>query len=279
MKKSVIEFDSFQKYLLEKGNREKTIDDYIRHMKNFQKWLQSEGSDIQHLTRYDVQQYIKYLQNQGNKASTLNPKYSAIVAYARYIGQSHLIDNIQRPEIRHSRHISPKSLPRSDRNRLFRELERSCNLRSIAIVYLALYTGLRVSELAALSQDDVHMGERSGKVIIHDGKGGIDRIVPLPSEARYYLRGYLETREDDDSALFLSNFKKRMSKRSIQRIFEKLGIHAHMLRHTYGRELVSSGIDIATVAELMGHSDINVTRRYAAPSMKDLEQAIEKVFG
>jgi integrase/recombinase XerD len=93
------------------------------------------------------------------------------------------------------------------------------------------------------------------------------------------LRRYLETREDDDPALFLSNFKKRMSKRSIQRIFEKLGIHAHMLRHTYGRELVSSGVDIATVAELMGHSDVNVTRRYAAPSMKDLEQAVEKVFG
>ncbi|MMZ58464.1 Tyrosine recombinase XerC [compost metagenome] len=70
-----------------------------------------------------------------------------------------------------------------------------------------------------------------------------------------------------------------MSIRAVQRVFEKLGIHAHMLRHTYGRELVSSGVDIATVAELMGHSDVNVTRRYAAPSMKDLEQTIEKVFG
>jgi integrase/recombinase XerD len=90
-----------------------------------------------------VQQYIKYLQNKGNKATTLNPKYSAIVAYARYIGQSHLVENIQRPEIRHARHISPKSLPRADRNRLFRELERSGNLRSIAVAYTMLYTGLR----------------------------------------------------------------------------------------------------------------------------------------
>ena len=279
MKKSGIEFDEFQNYLLEKGNREKTVEDYVRHMENFQKWLQSEGSNLEHLTRYDVQQYIKHLQDRGNKASTLTPKYSAIVAFTRYLGQSHLVDNIQRPEVRHSRHISPKSLPRTDRNRLFRELERSRNLRSIAIVYFSLYTGLRVSELAALNQEDVYVGERSGNVIIRDGKGGITRTVPLPSEARYHLRRYLETREDDDPALFLSNFKKRMSKRSIQRIFEKLGIHAHMLRHTYGRELVSSGVDIATVAELMGHSDVNVTRRYAAPSMKDLEQAVEKVFG
>jgi integrase/recombinase XerD len=144
------------------------------------------------------------------------------------MGKSYLVENIQRPEVRHTRHISPKSLPRSDRNRLFRELERSGNLRSIAIVYFSLYTGLRVSELAGLNKDDIHMGERSGNVIIRDGKGGITRTVPQPSEARYHLRHYLETREDEDPALFLSNLKKRMSKRSIQRIFEKLGIHVRI---------------------------------------------------
>ena len=279
MKKSDVELDGFRAYLLEKGKRQKTVEDYVRHITNFRKWLQSEGNDLDNLTRYDVQQYMKHLQNQGNKATTMNPKFSAIVAYARYTGQPHLVENIQRPEIRHSRHISPQSLSRSDRNRLFRELERSGNLRSIAIAYTLLYTGLRVSEFVALNRSDVHIGERSGQVIVRDGKGGIARTVPLPSEARYHLRRYLESREDDDPALFLSNFKKRISIRAVQRIFEKLGVHPHMLRHTYGRELVSSGIDIATVAELMGHSDVNVTRRYAAPSMKDLEQAVEKVFG
>jgi integrase/recombinase XerD len=94
---------------------------------------QSEGGDLTRLTRYDVQQYIKLLQDRGNKATTLNPKYSAIVTYVRYLGQLHVVENIQRPEIRHSRHISPKSLPRSDRNHLFRKIERSKNLRFIVI--------------------------------------------------------------------------------------------------------------------------------------------------
>jgi integrase/recombinase XerD len=183
MKKSDIELNRFQTYLREKGNREKTIEDYVRHVTNFQKWLLTEGSSLEQVTRYDIQHYIKHLQNKGNKAATLNPKYSAIVAYARFMGQPYLVENIQRPEFRHTRHISPKSLPRSDRNRLFRELERSGNLRSIAIVYFSLYTGLRISELAGLNQDDIHMGERSGNVIIRDGKGGITRTVPLPSEA------------------------------------------------------------------------------------------------
>jgi integrase/recombinase XerD len=53
-------------------------------MTNFHELLQSEIGDLTHLTRYDVQQYMKHLQDRGNKATTLNPKYSAIVTYVRY---------------------------------------------------------------------------------------------------------------------------------------------------------------------------------------------------
>ncbi|MBO1582910.1 MULTISPECIES: tyrosine-type recombinase/integrase [Bacillus] len=279
MKKSDAELDRFKDYLLEKGKRETTIKDYIRHMTNFEKWLRFEGSSLKQLTRYDVQQYIKHLQDKGNKATTIHPKFSSIIAYSQYCQKSHLVENVQHPGIRHTRHISPKSLSRNERNRIFRELERSGNLRSIAIAYFLLYTGLRVSELVALNHDDVQMGERFGSVLIRDGKGGIVRTVPLPSESRYHLRRYLENRTDNHPALFLSNFKQRISIRTIQRIFKPLNVHPHMLRHTYGRELVSAGIDIATVAELMGHSDVNITRRYAAPSIRDLEESVEKVFG
>lgn len=58
----------------------------------------------------------------------------------------------------------------------------------------------------------------------------------------------------------------------------KYGIHPHVLRHSFCRELVSAGIDIATVAELAGHADVNVTRRYAMPSEADLVDAIDKAF-
>jgi integrase/recombinase XerD len=105
MKKSDIELDGFQTYLREKGNREKTIEDYGRHITNFQKWLLSEGSSLEHVTRYDIQQYIKHLQSKGNKAATLIPKYSAMVAYARYMGKPYLVENIQRPEIHHTRNL------------------------------------------------------------------------------------------------------------------------------------------------------------------------------
>jgi integrase/recombinase XerD len=70
-----------------------------------------------------------------------------------------------------------------------------------------------------------------------------------------------------------------ISERSVQHMLSNYGIHPHMLRHTYARELVADKVDIATVAELMGHSDINVTRRYAKPNEHELEEAVSRVFG
>jgi integrase/recombinase XerD len=69
-----------------------------------------------------------------------------------------------------------------------------------------------------------------------------------------------------------------MNKESKQ-ILSKYGIHPHMFRHTYSRELVTNWIDIATVAELMGHSDINVIRQYAKLTERDLEEVVSKVIG
>ena len=180
----------------------------------------------------------------------------------KFVGKEELLNHINRPEVRHIRNISPKSLSKKQRNRLLREVEKSQNLRNIAIVYTMLYTGVRVFELVGLNRDDVEMKEQSGFIIIRDGKGGISRKIPLPAESRYHLQNYLQKRTDLEVPLFLSNFRKRLSKRSAQRIFEQYGIGAHMLRHTYGRELVASGIDLATVADLMGHNDVNTTKRY-----------------
>ena len=79
-------------------------------------------------------------------------------------------------------------------------------------------------------------------------------------------------------ALFLSNYRQRISVRTVQYMLSKFGVHPHILRHTFCRELVRAGVDIATVAELAGHADINVTRRYSKPTVSELKQGIERAF-
>lgn len=136
---------------------------------------------------------------------------AAISSIVKFMGKINLLQNIRKPEYRKNQNIAPKSLDKKERNRVLREIERSDNLRNIAIVYLLLYTGLRVSELVALNRQDVNIGERRGTLLVRKGKGGVERKVPLPSEARLHIKNYINKREDSKEALFLSNYKERIS--------------------------------------------------------------------
>lgn len=260
------------------GKSEGTIKIYARKINEFIDWLKINEGDVHQLTRIDVQQFIQHLQKKGNSASTIENKFAALSVFIHFLGQDEILHNIRRPEFRKSRHIAPKSLNRNERNRVLREVERTKNVRNIAIVYMFLYTGLRVSEMVSLNRENVLIGERRGSVTLRNGKGDVERKVPLPVEARLHLTKYLDNRDDEQHALFLSNYNRRISVRSVQRALEKYGVHPHQLRHTYCRRLVHSGVDIAAVAELAGHNDINVTRRYAKPSNDELEEAVEGAF-
>lgn len=270
--------EGFMRAQESEGKSANTIKAYGRHLDVFSRWLGESGGSLTEITRHDIQSYIKSLESVGKAPTTIKNVFAALCVFARYIGRPAAVENIRVPDVRPTRNIAPKSLNRNEYNRLLREVERDGNPRSIAIVYTLLYTGLRVSELAALNRDDITIGERSGRVRVRSGKGGVSRVVPLPAEARHHLRKYIETRDDDNPALFLSNYKRRMTVRSIQRVLAKYGAKPHALRHTYCRRLVKSGVDIATVAEVAGHADVNVTRRYATPSEDELEKVVESAF-
>jgi integrase/recombinase XerD len=285
VKKSCVKLiDAFLDHLEEEGMSPKTIRTYRNILSQFETFVTKNGGDLNNLTRVDIQSYMNDMEQEGKKPSTINNHFACLSSFARFQKKSYIMEGIRRPEIRRIQNIAPKSLDRNERNRILREVEREGKLRNIAIVYMLLYTGLRVSELVALNQEDVTMGERSGSVLVREGKGSVSRRVPLPAEARFHLKRYLEERKEkgtlDLPPLFISNYQKRISERSVQDMLaKKFNIHPHMLRHTYGRELVANGVDIATVAELMGHADINVTRRYAKPTERELEEAVSKVFG
>jgi integrase/recombinase XerD len=205
--------------------------------------------------------------------------YSAIGTFAKWVQRPEVIVDIRLPQVRNVRHVAPKSLERNERNRLLREVERSGNERDIAITYLLLYTGLRVSELVALNTTDITLGERSGTVVVRHGKGNVARKVPLSREVRLHLQRYLDVRHASNvPALFLSHFKERMTVRAVQHVLKKYGVHPHLLRHSFARTLVSNGTDVATVAELLGHASLDTTLKYSKPTENELAQAIDKVF-
>lgn len=280
MEKTCVElFDDFEIAQSNSGKSSNTIKTYRYALNTFASWLRDSGGNIDNLTRVDVQQYIKYLETENRSAATIGKVFAAIAAFVAFKGCSHILEGIQFPVQRKALHTAPKSLSRTERNKLLRNVERDGNLRNLAIVYTLLFTGIRVSELCQLNRTDLKLSERSGSLTVRKGKGNIARTVPLPVDARHYISKYLESRTNTDTALFLSQYKRRISVRSVQHMLQKYNIHPHQLRHTYCRELVNAGIDISSIAELAGHASLEVTRRYSKPSHVELEEAISKAFG
>lgn len=180
---------------------------------------------------------------------------------------------------------APKSLPEEDVRAALRAAERR-SPRDLAIVALAIGTGLRVSELAALDLDDVWITERRGAVQVRLGKGDQPRTVPMNTQTREAVKQWLAVRNTRTGAhgpLFLARHGQRLAVRTIRHVIDQVGIAAkldlspHVLRHTFGRTLVDRGVDVVTVADLMGHASVDTTRVYTRPTQEDAAEAVEKL--
>ena len=148
-------------------------------------------------------------------------------------------------------------------------------LRDLAMMTLLLGTGLRVSECVGLNINDVDF--RNGGLRIHR-KGGKEVIVYFGAVVEYALQDYLSEREHivpeegSEEALFLSMQRKRINVRSVEKMVKKYAqlvtplkkITPHKLRSTYGTNLYRETGDIYLVADVLGHSDVNTTKKHYA---------------
>lgn len=148
-------------------------------------------------------------------------------------------------------------------------------VRDIAILTLLLGTGIRVSECVGLNINDVDLD--NGALIVHR-KGGYDATIYFGFEVETALRDYMEKREDmipmtgHEDAFFISMQNKRMGVRSVENMVKKYTrnvttlkkITPHKLRSTYGTSLYKETGDIYLVASVLGHSDVNTTRKHYA---------------
>jgi site-specific recombinase XerD len=161
------------------------------------------------------------------------------------------------------------------------ELQRS---RSEAVVATFLMTGLRRSELLSLRQTDMHFG--SGTLAVRGGKGRRDRTVPLHPKLFPLLRHYLaeKARRHRQSEWLFSSMKseKRLTNKNLYTILRRVSVAAgvkftpHMLRHTFGRELVEADFNIYKLKEIMGHSSVSTTQAYVALSPRSIKDSFER---
>ena len=269
----ILEF--FARYLEDKGRSENTIKTYLGVLQSFFNWLKNRHGNIPELSKNEIQVYMNYLESEQRSAATVEKVFRTLTVFARYINQPQITDDIYRKEKLGDK-TAPESLAENEVEYLLREIEQVGNERNTAIVYTLLYTGIRVSELCSLNRSDIETGFITIKSRKDDDKG---RTIPMSKAFSNHLKTYLESRTDSHEALFISNYQKRISPRTVQHMLKPYGVHPHKLRHTFCYELVQKGVDLSIIAELAGHSDINVTKQYVKLSKRsELEHAISKMF-
>ena len=183
-----------------------------------------------------------------------------------------------------------------------KELRRVCRrksklykagIRDFLIIDIGLFCGLRVQEITDLKVGDILINDERSSLIVRNGKGGKRRIVRFNGELKRHFNDYLtwkvtnkEGIEAEDPLIVSSNTGGHLSKRAVQRAFERCsrlagiaGHSSHHLRHTFASHFYkATGYNLRAVQKQLGHANVKTTQIYADVFNEDVELAMEKLY-
>ena len=270
----------FLHYLVvERGLAENTIQSYSRDLLQYKTYINEieSVSDWNRVTYQMITQYLYSLKDKGRKATTLARQIASIRSFHRFLIREGICshdpsDHVGVPK---TERALPKVLSMKEVENLLAapDLSTPIGLRDKAMLELLYATGLRVSELVNLNEDDMHLTMGFLRCL---GKGNKERIVPLGSYAVKAVEDYLEigkpllVKRKQRQALFVNHRGERLTRQGFWKILKKLtveaGIHKtitpHTLRHSFATHLLENGADLRAVQEMLGHADISTTQIY-----------------
>jgi integrase/recombinase XerC len=259
-------------------------------LRKFARWFAQANREpftVKRVTLRDVTDFRTHLSREKRQAvASVN---RCLVTIRRFfdwlVRQDHVEANAAKDvkELRRQP-LAPKGLDRADVRRLLREIELRQDVRASAIFSLLLYTGCRVSDLVNLDLADVLMSDRSGSVVFRHGKGNKQRTVPLPLPARKTMQAYLDTRP---SVVFSNVFigeRGPMTDCGVRALCRKYSavigvrLHPHVFRHTMAKQfLADNGNDLVSLAQILGHQNLQTTSRYSQRGEEQLAEAAERL--
>jgi len=265
--------EHFENYLRSKvraNHRRSTIEGSFTSVLLFLTFYGSLGkTDLKDLHRSDLEAFIEHEQDRGMHITTVKTRTSWIVAVLHYLMEQELIPGTAlKKRIRFKLpDLLPRAMHPDDVKKLLSIIDHT---RDRALILLLLRTGMRIGEVLSLTVNDLDLKGR--KIHLYQGeKNDTGRVVYLSNDAVFSLKRWLRWR-DPEQYVFARKEEAPLSYSAARSLFKKYLIEAgldhkgytvHSLRHTYASELLNAGMRLEVLQQLMGHQDIEMTRRYA----------------
>jgi len=275
--------EHFERYLRHKwrlNHKRSTLQGSFTSVRLFLEFYGKLGKqDLAQMERADLEAFIEHLQDGGLKISTVRTKLACLIAFLHFLMEQDLIPlsllkrriKLKLPE------VLPRAMHPADVKKLLSGID---DIRDRALILLLLRTGMRIGEALGLRLNDLDMQDR--KVHLFQGeKNSMGRVVYLSDDVLWALKLWLRRRDPNQEFVFYGHGKKpicystgrsRFVKYIQKAGLEEKGYTVHCLRHTFASELLNAGMRLECLQQLLGHQDIEVTRRYARLTERTREE-------
>ena len=284
----------FEAYLLtEQRVATNTFLSYKRDVTQFLAFLEKLSIDINHVTGDELRKFVHFLYGLKLSARSIARKISTIKSFFAYLNDHFGIVNSAKeliiPKIEKR---LPTYLTQDEVSLLLSHSEKDrsdLGVRNSMMIYLLYSSGMRVSELVNIKISDIHFD--TGFISI-DGKGGKQRMIPLPQSMMSLLQQYLQTRTVSHSLknplyLFPIVYGKKIkpiSRQSCWGILKKMceqagikrAISPHQLRHSFATHMLEKGVDLRSLQVLLGHEEIATVEIYTHVETSELRKIYDK---
>ena len=273
--------DDFATYLTsERGRSPNTVTSYMSDLRNWVQYCEKNSLQIFPPTMENTLLFQNNLKETQKSRSTQQRTLAAIRSWVKFVeSEKEYSDNdLYLPELPQKQQKEPRILNEAEINRLFESIKGTdpVDIRDRAILEVGYGCGLRASELCDVKLEDIDFDTKLLRVT--HGKGNKSRVVPFLGAASNAARDWINVRNtmskkiaEGSRFLFISRSGKKLHREDIWRIIRKRGIAAgiprnrlfpHILRHSFATHLISHGMDLRTLQELLGHSSIITTQQY-----------------
>lgn len=236
---------------------------------------------VRRVTVYHLRSYIAKMKERGLKESTMENQRQVFSSFFGWLFREGLIE--KNPVV----NLGAIKVPKVQKM-IFSEVDmeimrQSCqNIRDKAAICFLASTGCRVGELVGINIESVDLDALECVVT---GKGNKQRTVYLDNVTAMFLRNYLETRDDDNQALFVNRYNKRFNTNGIRemllRVEKAAGIqhiHPHKFRRTLATNMAKRGMPIQVIAQILGHDSIETTMKYIVLNNEDVKLKYKQYY-